>query len=167
LHLLAHGWEPTLAKYKPKGVASNAAADENPAVTVGLFLAEVMRTTTNRSTVEAYAKAFRQIVSDIFGFSDSVLPPAQRIRNFGFCLEALQNLFRIPLTGYCRAFLAGRRGAKDPPEALGAARRDGALKMGWTKPPRGCAPLWGLIGVTKEPERLKRAERGTRAGPPG
>jgi hypothetical protein len=71
LHLLAHGWESTLAKYKPKVVAPNTAADEGQPVTVARFLEEVLRATTNRRTVEGYAKAFRQIVSDLFGFSDS------------------------------------------------------------------------------------------------
>jgi hypothetical protein len=71
LHLLAHGWEPTLAKYKPKVAAPNPAADEDQWVTVGLFLEGVLRARTHRPTVEGYARAFRQIVSDLFGFSDS------------------------------------------------------------------------------------------------
>jgi hypothetical protein len=41
----------------------------------------------------------------------------------------------MPSSALCRAFLAWRRGAKDSPEDLAAARRDGALKMDWTKPP--------------------------------
>jgi hypothetical protein len=59
-----------LAKYKPKVAAPNPATDQDQPVTVGRFLEEVMRATTSRRTVEGYAKAFRQIVSDIFGFSD-------------------------------------------------------------------------------------------------
>jgi len=71
LYLVAHGWEPTLAKYKPKVAAPETTMDEDQPVTVGRFLEELMRETTHRRTVEAYAKAFRQIVSDLFGFSDS------------------------------------------------------------------------------------------------
>ena len=67
---MAHGWEPTLAKYKPTVAAPKTTADEDQPVTVGRFLEEVMRATTHRRTVESYAKAFRQIVSDLFGFSD-------------------------------------------------------------------------------------------------
>jgi integrase len=44
------------------------AAEQQPC-TVGQFLGAIFRTTTNHRTVEGYAKAFRQIVSDIFGLS--------------------------------------------------------------------------------------------------
>jgi hypothetical protein len=63
--------------------------------------------------------------------SDLMFPPWSPCSAKGFALKAL---FRIAR--------AGRRGAKDSPEALGAARRDGALKMGWTKPPQD-ARLYG------------------------
>jgi hypothetical protein len=46
-----------------------------------------------------------------FGFVSRYEPEPKR--------GSSQNLFCIPLTGYCRAFLAGRRGAKDSPEELG------------------------------------------------
>ena len=37
----------------------------------------------------------------------------------------------------CRAFLARRRGARDSRETTKRGRRDGGLKMDWTKPPEG------------------------------
>jgi hypothetical protein len=44
-------------------------SDKLPLCTVGTFLEEVFRSTSNRRTVEGYATAFRTIVSDSFGFS--------------------------------------------------------------------------------------------------
>jgi integrase len=46
-----------------------AASDKQPPCTVGTFLEEVFRSTSNRRTVEGYATAFRTIVSDSFGLS--------------------------------------------------------------------------------------------------
>jgi hypothetical protein len=42
----------------------------------------------------------------------------------------------MPSSALCRAFLAWRRGARHSPKLLVTARRDGALKMDWTKPPQ-------------------------------
>jgi hypothetical protein len=69
LHLLSHGWEPTLGKYKPQVFERQTALDKQPPCTVGEFLDEVFRSTSNRRTVEGYATAFRTIVSDSFGLS--------------------------------------------------------------------------------------------------
>jgi hypothetical protein len=38
-------------------------------ITVGSFLDAVFGVSTNRSTIEGYATAFRKIVADLFGFS--------------------------------------------------------------------------------------------------
>lgn len=60
LSLQASGWEPTLAKYKPKAITSTT--------TVGAFLDAVKGTASGRiKTIEGYARAFRQIVADIAG----------------------------------------------------------------------------------------------------
>ena len=70
LSLVAAGWESTLARYKgAKGVAQ--AERRQVPCTVGDFLDQVLRTASNQRTVEGYAKAFRQIVSQSFGL-DSV-----------------------------------------------------------------------------------------------
>jgi len=68
--LVANGWEPTLAQYKKQPqTADPAPTAEQPPCTVGEFLDAIFRTSTNHRAVEGYAKAFRQIVSDIFGLS--------------------------------------------------------------------------------------------------
>lgn len=55
----AKGWEEALAQYKP-------GAGKSQEVTVGSFIAEAARYTTVRpQTFNAYAKAFRRIVSDV------------------------------------------------------------------------------------------------------
>jgi integrase len=69
LSLLANGWEPTLAKYK-KGKALVSTRNGERQCTIGEFLDAVFLTATNQTTVQAYAKSFRRIVSDIFGLSD-------------------------------------------------------------------------------------------------
>jgi integrase len=69
LHLISHGWGPTITKYKPKLLQAQAVSDKLPQCTVGTFLEEVFRSTSNRRTVEGYATAFRTIVSDSFGLS--------------------------------------------------------------------------------------------------
>jgi integrase len=69
LHLVSHGWEPTLAKYKPKRFERQATSQKQSPCTVGTFLEEVLRSASNRRTVEGYATAFRTIVSDSFGLS--------------------------------------------------------------------------------------------------
>jgi integrase len=68
LSLIGAGWEPTLAKFKGARMRPPMGNDHD--CTVGEFLEAVSRTATNRGTVEGYAKNFRRIVSDIFGFSD-------------------------------------------------------------------------------------------------
>jgi integrase len=72
LYLISHGWDPTIAKYKPKRVEDQATSGKLPQLTVGAFLDEVFRSTSNRRTVEGYATAFRTIVSENFGLSDDV-----------------------------------------------------------------------------------------------
>jgi integrase len=68
LSLLVNGWDPTLAKYKkPKAVDS--VRNNEQKCNVGQFLEAIFLTTTNRTTVEGYARSFRQIVSDSFGLS--------------------------------------------------------------------------------------------------
>jgi len=68
LFLAANGWEAALARYKK---AKRIASEHNSewAITVGEFLDAVFRVSTNRSTVEGYATAFRKIDADLFGFS--------------------------------------------------------------------------------------------------
>jgi integrase len=68
LALIASGWESTLARYKGAKEFAQAKQRQQPC-TVGDFLAEVLRTASNPRTVEAYAKAFRQIVSQSFGLA--------------------------------------------------------------------------------------------------
>jgi len=70
LSLVANGWDATLAKFKKLSAAARALNVEQPC-TIGEFLEAIARTTTNQSTVEDYARAFRQIVSDIFGLSNN------------------------------------------------------------------------------------------------
>ncbi len=70
LSLVANGWDATLAKFKKLKAAARALNVEQPC-TIGEFLEAIARTTTNQSTVEDYARAFRQIVSDIFGLSNN------------------------------------------------------------------------------------------------
>src|SRR5712692_9347897 len=50
----------------------------------------------------------------------------------------------IPLARQCRAFLAQRRGATHLRESTKSDRRDGGLKMDWTKPRAGCSHLWAF-----------------------
>jgi hypothetical protein len=69
LHLVSHGWDPALAKYKPKRFERQATSEKQSQCTVGTFLEEVFRSASNRRTVEGYATAFRTIVSDSFGLS--------------------------------------------------------------------------------------------------
>ena len=68
LYLVSHGWDPTLAKYKPKRFERQATSEKQSPCTVGTFLEEVFRSASRR-TVEGYATAFRTTVSDSFGLS--------------------------------------------------------------------------------------------------
>jgi integrase len=62
LHLVAHGWDETVAKYRP-GMISPATQAE----TVGEFLDRVKATATIRErTIEDYCRNFRRIVAGIF-----------------------------------------------------------------------------------------------------
>jgi hypothetical protein len=72
LSLVASGWDATLARFKKPG-APKRALDAGRSYTVGQFLEAVARTTTNQSTLEDYAPAFRQIVSEIFCLSNNNL----------------------------------------------------------------------------------------------
>ena len=63
LSLQSAGWTATLAKFKPKADAAG-----HSVVTLGEFLAEVKTKASGRTkTLEGYCRAFRTIVSDIFG----------------------------------------------------------------------------------------------------
>jgi integrase len=63
LSLQSAGWAATLAKFKPKADAAGRSV-----ATVGEFLAEVKAKASGRTkTLEGYGRAFRTIVSDIFG----------------------------------------------------------------------------------------------------
>ena len=56
-HLIAHGWEPTLRRFK---------GDSDSGTTVGKFISMAAKHSSARShTITAYAKAFRKIVSEI------------------------------------------------------------------------------------------------------
>jgi hypothetical protein len=68
LALIASGWESTLARYKGAKEFAQAKQHQQPC-TVGDFLGEVLRTASNQRTIEGYAKAFRQIVSQSFGLA--------------------------------------------------------------------------------------------------
>jgi integrase len=68
LFLAANGWEAALARYKKTKRITGERSTER-AVTVGEFLDAVFTVSTNRSTIEGYAIAFRKIVADLFGFS--------------------------------------------------------------------------------------------------
>lgn len=72
LSLVANGWDVTVAKFKRSKQPTRLAIADRPC-TVGEFLAAVSQMTTNQSTFKDYAQAFRQIVSDIFGLSNSNL----------------------------------------------------------------------------------------------
>jgi hypothetical protein len=67
LFLTVNGWALTLAKHKPK--SRSAPASSATKITVGSFLDAVFAISTNRSTIEGYATAFRKIVADLFGFA--------------------------------------------------------------------------------------------------
>jgi integrase len=69
LALVASGWEATLARFKAAKTVPPVKQGLQPC-TVGEFLDEVRRTASNQQTVEGYAKKFRQIVSEIFEFSE-------------------------------------------------------------------------------------------------
>ena len=61
VHLRNHGWDDTLAKFKPKG-------EEKLDVTVGEFLEQVQAVSgLNPTTFAIYARKFRRLVSDAFG----------------------------------------------------------------------------------------------------
>jgi integrase len=68
LFLAANGWEAAFARYKKTKPIQPGTAEP---VTVGEFLDEVSRTASNQRTVESYAKAFRQIISQSFGLATS------------------------------------------------------------------------------------------------
>ncbi len=72
LSLVASGWDATLARFKKPG-APKRALDAGRSYAVGQFLEAIAQTTTNQSTLEDYAPAFRQIVSEIFCLSNNNL----------------------------------------------------------------------------------------------
>lgn len=60
VHLNAHGWETTLAKFKPQG-------EEKPDATAGEFLDQVKAVSGLKPvTYEIYAKKFRSLVAGVF-----------------------------------------------------------------------------------------------------
>ena len=60
---------------------------------------------------------------------------------------------------FCRAFLAWRHGASYLTVRPNLDRRDGELKMGWTKPPAGLVGLWvlnaRLVSQGAKPEEFR------------
>jgi hypothetical protein len=63
LSLQSAGWEPTLAKFKPKASSAGNAVSK-----VGEFLEELKAKASARpKTIESYCRAFRTIVADICG----------------------------------------------------------------------------------------------------
>ena len=72
LSLVANGWDVTVAKFKRSRRPARPDIADRPC-TVGEFLAGVSKIMTNQRTFKDYAQAFRQIVSDIFGLSNSNL----------------------------------------------------------------------------------------------
>jgi hypothetical protein len=61
LFLIANGWEAFLARYRPKETLPSAST-----LTVGQYLDAVRsQTELSPTTIEGYAKKFRQIVADI------------------------------------------------------------------------------------------------------
>lgn len=67
MHLMEHGWDETLAKYKPDMLVRK----DDP--TVGEFLAELReKTSLKEQTYQTYAKKFRTLVAGVMGIaSDS------------------------------------------------------------------------------------------------
>ena len=62
LYLQADGWEATIQKYRPPILA-----ERKVNVTVGEYIAEVQKIASGKGrTIEAYARALRKIVADIF-----------------------------------------------------------------------------------------------------
>jgi hypothetical protein len=62
LYLQANGWEATIQKYRPP-----IATEGKVNVTVGQYIEEVQKFASGRGrTIEAYARALRKIVADIF-----------------------------------------------------------------------------------------------------
>jgi integrase len=62
LHLIAHGWDQTIAKYRPGMIPPATQAE-----TVGEFLDRIKATSTIRErTIEDYCRNFRRIVAGIF-----------------------------------------------------------------------------------------------------
>jgi hypothetical protein len=72
LSLLVNGWDATLAKFKHSNQAAPI-VNANDACTVGEFLAAAARMTSNHATFDDYARAFRQIVSEMSGLSNNTL----------------------------------------------------------------------------------------------
>jgi len=69
LFLAANGWDAAVARYKKtKRIVGECNAER--VVTVGEYLDAAFTVSTNRSTIEGYAIAFRKIVADLFGLSN-------------------------------------------------------------------------------------------------
>jgi len=93
LFLTVNGWALTLAKHKPK--SRSAPASVATTISVGSFLDAVFAISTNRSTIEGYATAFRKIVADLFGFASD---PAKYDHHSGGRAEWLGKVHAIELS---------------------------------------------------------------------
>jgi hypothetical protein len=93
LFLTVNGWALTLAKHKPKSRSTPAPGPTT--LTVGSFLDAVFAVSTNRSTIEGYATAFRRIVADLFGFASD---PAKFDYRSGGRAEWLAKVHAIELS---------------------------------------------------------------------
>ncbi len=72
-HLLDHGWEATIAEFKPEAVQANSAPESegDSRTTVGTLIAANEKYSTARpQSLEAYAKALRRIVGGLIEVPD-------------------------------------------------------------------------------------------------
>jgi integrase len=111
LSLVVNGWDATSAKFK-KPNAAKRALNAGQSCTVGEFLEAIARTTTNQSTLEDYAQAFHQIVSDIFGLSNNKLKYDYQSGGRAEWLSkvhaiSLAELTPVKVQEWKRSFLAG------------------------------------------------------------
>jgi hypothetical protein len=139
LALITSGWEPTLARYKRAKEFAQAKQRHQPC-TVGDFVGEVLRTACNQRTVEGYAKAFRQIVSQSFGLAAGTDKYDYRQGGQGKWLDKVHSVKLAEVTParveeWKRSFLAA---AGSDPLALRTARismnsllRHGASRSKW------------------------------------
>jgi hypothetical protein len=111
LSLLAHGWEVTLAKYRPAATKET----HTGAITVGDFLKEAAAKADARpETINYYSQCFRKIVSDIFALDS----PKKHDHRWGGRSAWLARINAVPLAelspgrvqAWKRAFVARAQG---------------------------------------------------------